>query len=106
MDWIYPVFTPPGLGPQAANVYFMFYTRKYLIFTFFTTFSYLQERSAGVRPGAGEIHQRGHLRRLRAAPVPQDQRQQVLPAAGPGLQVLPGLRELQLQGGASNEGSR
>ena len=33
MDWIYPVFTPPGLRPQAANVYFIPENILYLLFS-------------------------------------------------------------------------
>ena len=33
MEWIYPVFTPPGLRPQAANVYFIPENILYLLFS-------------------------------------------------------------------------
>lgn len=55
-----------------------------------------QKRPAAVRPGTGQVHTRGRVRRVRTfevSPVGQ-----VFRNAGPGVQVLFGVRELQLFG--------
>lgn len=54
-----------------------------------------QERTAAVRPGAGQVRIGGRVRRVRAPKVSPVR--QVFPDAGPRLQVLLGVRELQLR---------
>jgi len=54
-----------------------------------------EERTAAVRPGAGQAHTGGRVRRVRAPEVSAVR--PVFPDAGPRLQVLLGVRELQLR---------